>query len=129
MKKINIAYWIVTGLFAAFMLFTGISDFMELPDSKALHKSLGYPEYFTLFIGTAKILGAITILLPGIPRLKEWAYAGLTFDLVGACYSAIAAFGFDPMMLTMLVFFAFLFGSYWLHHKRLQAQGSPTGSR
>jgi hypothetical protein len=51
---------------------------------------LGYPSYFLSFIEVAKLLGAITILIPGIPRLKEWAYAGFAYDLIAAIYSSIA---------------------------------------
>ena len=42
------------------------------------------------FLDVAKILGVIAILIPGYPRLKEWAYAGLAFDLIGATYAQIA---------------------------------------
>src|SRR5437868_13492782 len=69
-----------------------------------MHDSLGYPVYFIQFISIAKLLGAIVILIPGLNRIKEWAYAGLFFDLAGAIYSGIASTGkFDPMMLTMII--------------------------
>ncbi|HYG51287.1 MAG TPA: DoxX family protein [Flavobacteriales bacterium] len=87
MKKINSIYWIITALFAGFMIFTAIPDIF--PDKEVIgfmHGLLGYPEYFIPFIGIAKILGAIVILIPGLILLKEWAYAGLMFDLVGAAY-------------------------------------------
>ena len=48
---------------------------------------LGYPLYFITIIGFWKVLGAITLLAPGFPRLKEWAYAGIFFDLTGAAAS------------------------------------------
>lgn len=119
MKTTNILYWTITGMFAAFMMYSGLSDFLQTENSKMVMGYLGYPEYFSRFIGLAKIVGSIAILIPGFPRLKEWVYAGFTFDLLGATYSTMAL-GFDPGQLTMLVFFAFLFASYWLHHKRLK---------
>jgi hypothetical protein len=119
MKKINLWYWIVTILFAAFMVFTAIPDIMMSEEAVTFMTQLGYPKYFVSFIGWAKILGVIGILVPGFPRVKEWAYAGLAFDIVGATYSQIAAFGFHPPMSFMLLLIIFLILSYWLYHKRL----------
>jgi hypothetical protein len=91
MKKTNIFYWIFAGLFGFFMFFSAIPDILSSPVAiEGMHKGLGYPVYFVPFIGVAKALGVIAILIPGLPRLKEWAYAGLFFDLIGATYSIIA---------------------------------------
>jgi len=118
MKAIKITYWVVTVLFALMMLFSGIQNAMNTPDSIALISTqLGFPAYFVPMIGFAKILGAIAILVPGFPRIKEWAYAGLFFDLAGATYASIAAFGFFPQTSFMFVFIAFCLGSYFLYHK------------
>jgi hypothetical protein len=119
MKKINILYWVTTGIFGAFMMFSAIPDIMMVPDAVAFMTKLGYPEYFIPFIGVAKALGVIAILVPGFPRLKEWAYAGLFFDLVGATYSNICVDGFQPGIAFMILPFAFLFLSYSFYHKRL----------
>lgn len=123
MKKINITYWIVTGLFAAFMTFTAIPDLFPNKDViDFMHVILGYPEYFIPFIGVAKILGSIAILVPGFTRLKEWAYAGLMFDLVGAAYSVMAVAGKDGLggLAFMLALMAVCMVSYFLHHKRMK---------
>src|SRR5215218_3591544 len=91
MKKTNILYWIFTSLFGAMMLFSAIPDVFSDPIAvKGMHEGLGYPLYFIPFIGVAKVLGAIAILTQRFPRLKEWAYAGLFFDLIGATYSIIS---------------------------------------
>lgn len=119
MKKTNILYWIFTGIFAAFMFMSGVQNAMATPDSVALFQHLDYPEYLLPFIGIAKVLGAVAIVIPGYPRIKEWAYAGLFFDLLGATYSAIAVDGFQPPMLFMVLFFAFEGLSYGFYHKRL----------
>ncbi len=119
MKKTTILYWIITGLFSAFMFFSAIPDAMKTPEAVTFITDLGYPEYFVVFIGVVKILGVIAILIPGFPRLKEWAYAGLFFDLAGATYSLIAKEGgFQLPMTFMLLAIGFLFWSYFLYHKK-----------
>lgn len=117
MKKIKIFYWIVTGLLCSFMLFSAIPNVLESQESIAFITNLGYPDYFVKFIGVAKVLGVIAILLPGFPRLKEWAYAGLFYDLAGAGYSLIAKNGVEPGMAFLLLPILFLFGSYYLYHR------------
>jgi len=119
-KKNNIAYWIVTILFAAFMLFSAIPDAMYAPEAAKFMTGLHYSEAFTRFIGVAKILGVIGILIPGFPRVTEWAYAGLTFDLIGATYSIIAIGAPFTNWVFMLIFIAVLFISYALYHRKLR---------
>ena len=120
MKKIKISYWIVTGIFAAFMLFSAIPDVLVVPEAVTMITGLGYPRYIIPFLGVAKLLGAIVILIPGLKRIKEWAYAGLFFDLIGATYSALAKEGFQLLMLFMILPLGFLFLSYFLWHKKEQ---------
>ncbi|WP_295121634.1 DoxX family protein [uncultured Chitinophaga sp.] len=122
MKKTKVIYWIFTALFAAFMLLTAVPDVLMSDDAVKYMDHLGYPHYFTPFIGWAKILGAIAILVPGFPRIKEWAYAGLFFDLIGATYSQIATDGIMPQMLFMLLPFVLGTVSYVYHHKRLRGE-------
>lgn len=117
MKNTKIAYWIVTGLFAAFMIFTSIPDIMMIPEAVVYMDHLGYPNYFLPFIGVAKVLGSVAILIPGFPRIKEWAYAGLFFDLIGAIYSVVAIDGFNAGVLFITLPIALLFASYALFHK------------
>ena len=124
MKKINIIYWIVTILFALVMLSTSIPEIINNADAKKFMSQLGYPEYFNHFIGTLKILGAIAILVPGYPKIKEWAYAGFFFDLLGATYSQYAAGGLKPDLSFMLVFFLLWALSYIYFHKKLNNNGS-----
>ncbi len=124
MKKTKITFWIITGLFSAFMIFSSLPDIFNAPDAVVFMTHLGYPGYFTPFIGVAKILGIIAILIPGYPRIKEWAFAGLFFDLFGAIYSLIATDGFNPALLFMALPIGFLFWSYSLYHKlRKNSQG------
>jgi hypothetical protein len=97
---------------------------MVVPDAITLFNSLGYPKYLIPFLGVAKLLGVIAILIPGFKRLKEWAYAGLFYDLIGATYSGIAVQGFQPPILFMILPIGFLFLSYYLWHKKNQMQST-----
>jgi hypothetical protein len=124
MKKNNIIYWVVTILFCAFMVYSSIHQIQNSPDAHAFMSHLGYPDYFSQFIGLMKVLGVIAILIPGYRRLKEWAYAGLFFDLVGAAYSLIAIDGFKPGVGFILLPIILLFVSYIYFHKRMNNTGS-----
>jgi hypothetical protein len=120
MKKTKIIYWIITGLFSAFMLFSAIPDILVTPDAITFMNGLGYPTYIIPFLGVAKLLGIIAILIPRFPRIKEWAYAGLFFDLMGATYSQIAHDGLLPQISFMFLPIIFLFLSYYFYHKKVQ---------
>jgi hypothetical protein len=107
------------------MFSTAVPNVMMTEDSIALiHTLLGYPEYFIMFIGIAKILGSIGILIPGYPTIKEWSYAGLFFDLAAATVSSIAVSGFQPDHLGMLIFFAPGVASYIFYRKKLREEGT-----
>ncbi|QKJ32111.1 DoxX family protein [Mucilaginibacter mali] len=123
MKKINIIYWISTILICFVMGAGAVMDALATPDAvKMVHDQLGYPVYFVTFIGIAKILGTIAILIPGMPKLKEWAYAGFAFDLIGATYSGMAIGATIVQEAPMLIFMALLAVSYIYHRKRLAAK-------
>jgi hypothetical protein len=121
-KTINIFYWVFTIIFAALLLFSAYGSILVNEDAKKLiHDYLGYPMYFIPFTGYAKLVGAIVILIPGLKKIKEWAYAGLFFDLLGAVYSSIAvAKAVDPMMLFMLVWFVPGILSYIFWNKKME---------
>lgn len=119
-KRDTIIFWVFTGIFSAFMLTSIIPNILSAPEWVEIFKQLGYPLYMLPFIGVAKLLGIIALIVPGFPRIKEWAYAGLFFDLTGAVYSGLAVGGFDPLMLVMLVPFGTGTVSYIYHHKRLR---------
>jgi len=122
MKKTKTLYWIITGLFSAFMLFSAIPDILVVPDAITFMNGLGYPTYIIPFLGVAKLLGIIAILIPGFPRIKEWAYAGLFFDLTAATYSQIAHDGLLPQVSFMLLPIGFLLLSYYFYHKKEQVK-------
>jgi DoxX-like family len=122
MKRTKVLYWIVTGLMAAFMVMASIPDVLQLPEVVAAFTHLGYPAYLVPFIGTAKILAIIAILFLDFPRLKEWAYAGLVFDLIGAFYSHMSVG--DPFSVWIFAIIGLLLvsGSYFLHRKKQSYQ-------
>jgi hypothetical protein len=119
-KRDSIIFWISTGLFCAFMLSSAIPNILSSQEWVTIFEQLGYPAYMLPFLGVAKLLGVIALLVPGFNRLKEWAYAGMFFDLVGAVYSALAVGGFDPQMLIMIIPFGLGLSSYIYHHKRIR---------
>ena len=123
MKKTKIAYWIFTSLFAFMMLSSAIPDILSSQVAvQGMHDGLGYPVYFIPFIGTAKLLGVIAILVPSFSRLKEWAYAGLVFDLLGATYSVACTPAPIANVLFMAVPLTLAAGSYIFYHKKLRAK-------
>lgn len=125
MKRINILYWTFTGLFAAAMLFSSVPDIMVNEQALQIFQALHMPAYLIPFLGWAKLAGVITILVPGFPRLKEWAYAGLFIDLVGATYCSLSSFPPSPQMLGMLIFFGLGIASYYFYHKRQAELSRP----
>jgi len=80
----TIAYWVVTIFGPASFVIGGYLHLTRDPQVMATLAHLGYPAYFATILGTWKLLGAIAIVTPGFPRVKEWAYAGFFFDLTGA---------------------------------------------
>ena len=81
----KIAYWTTTGLLAAMSLFAAYAYLSGGSQAVEGFARVGYPQQLRILLGIAKPLGAIALLLPGIPRLKEWAYAGFTFAWIAAC--------------------------------------------
>lgn len=125
MKKTRIIFWVITGLLAAMLGIGAVYDAISAPEAVAHVTRIGYPAYIVPFLGVAKILGVIAILIPGYPKIKEWAYAGIFYDLLGAFYSHIA-FGDGPdMWAGFIIGFVLIAVSYIYYHK-LQRQTFAT---
>jgi hypothetical protein len=89
-KRDKIIYWITTLWLALGMTATGIVQVFRLKDDAILQVThLGYPVYLLTILGIWKFLGVAAVLVPGFPRLKEWAYAGFFFAMSGAAISHI----------------------------------------
>ena len=86
-----IAYWVTTALVVFELALGGVWDVLRVPQVRGLNERLGYPLYFLVILGIWKLLGAIALIIPRFPRLKEWAYAGVFFDLTGAVASLSAS--------------------------------------
>lgn len=119
----NKTFWIVTGLFSLFMLYSGYSEIFDENAIKMLVQ-LGYPAYFSGMLGVAKILGAIALLKQEkFPTLAEWAYAGFTFDILAASYTLFQV-GAGAMAIFPLVFLVPLAASYKLRPSCRCGRGS-----
>jgi len=121
MKRDKIFYWATTGLVAAGFL---MSSFMYLGQNEELMNSfnaLGLPPYFVMLLGVAKLAGSLAIINPWTDRLKEWAYAGFTFTLVGATYTHIATG--TPFVAPVV--FLVLVGLSYFFRSRLKAHRQP----
>lgn len=121
-RKFNTIYWICTGLMSLFMVMGAIPDLLSVPEAIAQFQQLGFPTYLLPFLGVAKLLGVIAIIIPGFPRIKEWAYAGLTFDLAGASYSLVASGSWTSIDFFMILGFLFIAASYITYHKIRRAK-------
>ena len=86
-----IAYWVTTALVVFELTLGGVWDILRVPQARDLIERLGYPLYFLVILGMWKLLGAVALAIPRFPRLKEWAYAGVLFDLTGAVASLSAS--------------------------------------
>ena len=89
-KARNAGYWTATILIALSML-SGVAAYLARAEEPLRGMAeLGYPAYFVLLLGIWKLLGGLALLAPRLPLLKEWAYAGIAFDLTGAAFSHAA---------------------------------------
>lgn len=113
--KLNkIIYWVATVWLALGMLSTGIVQLLKMKEEVDMMAHLGYPLYFLTLLGIWKILGVLTILVPKLPVLKEWAYAGFIFAMSGAIVSHVASGDgvkdfFGPTLLIVLTFVSWYF--------------------
>jgi len=85
----TIGYWVTTGLLV-FCMTGGIFEMLGIRTTVDGITRLGYPSYIIPALGLGKVLAILAILWPGLPRLKEWAYAGIFFNMVGALISHVA---------------------------------------
>jgi hypothetical protein len=85
----TLAYWLTTGV-VAFCMTGGIFELASANTTVEGITRLGYPAYIIPALGLGKVLAILTLLWPGLPRLKEWAYAGVFFNMLGALVSHAA---------------------------------------
>ncbi len=117
MKKDKIIYWTATTFVFLFEgVMPALTGHTEL--AKEGIRNLGYPEYFGVMLTVAKVMGSLALIIPAIPkRVKEWAYAGLTFELVAAFISHWAVDGLNALTFFPIFILAVLMVSYIYFHK------------
>jgi uncharacterized membrane protein YphA (DoxX/SURF4 family) len=117
-RATQMAAMVITGLVAFIWVYFGRLYLIHDPDEwRIAHQQLGYPLYIIPLIGVTHILGGVALLIPNVPRLAEWAYAGLTITLLLTFYSQLNGGGstwdkFDPILVM-----AFVFASYILRRR------------
>ena|SRR5712692_3839410 len=87
MKTKVIGYWLTTSVLVFGVLSGGVAELARRPENAEGMVHLGYPLYFITIIGFWKVLGSMALLAPRFPRVKEWAYAGIFFNMTGAAAS------------------------------------------
>ncbi len=122
------SYWIATVLFCAVLTLSGVAHLARLGPMLEGMTALGYPPYFMTILGVAKLLGVAALLAPGLPLLKEWAYAGFAFNLLGATASHL--FAGDPLSETLRPAIVLGVGvvSYGLRPASRRLAAEPAGS-
>ena len=125
----TIGYWVATGVFCAMLGGGGLAYLAGVEQFAEAIVGLGYPPYLLTILGVAKLLGVIALLAPGLPLLKEWAYAGFAFDLIGAIASH--TFTGDPLSETIRPAIALGIGaaSYLLRPANRRLSTAPTYGR
>jgi uncharacterized membrane protein YphA (DoxX/SURF4 family) len=117
-RAIQIAAMVITGLAAVSWLYFGMLYLIHDPGEwRVAHHQLGYPLYIIPLLGVTHILGGVGVLIPNVPRLTEWVYAGLVINLLLAFYSQLNGGGgtwekFDPILVL-----AFVVASYGLRRR------------
>jgi hypothetical protein len=108
----KVAYWASTGLVAVMSLFAGFTYLSGSPQAVQGFAHVGYPQQLRIILGIAKPLGAIALLVPGVAKLKEWAYAGFTFAWISAFFAHYLAgdgpIAFSPLVLLLLLVVSYL---------------------
>jgi DoxX-like family len=117
MKTTKIIYWTATGLiFLMDGVMPALTSHTELAKQGISH--LGYPDYFRVMLTVFKVTGALGLILPMVKgRLKEWVYAGFTFNFVSAAVSHTVVDGFGGQTIFPLVALGILATSYVYYHR------------
>jgi uncharacterized membrane protein YphA (DoxX/SURF4 family) len=123
MKWKSISYWVITGMVAFFIGSGGVAELARVPGNIEGLVHLGYPAYFATIIGFWKVLGAIAILVPRFPRLKEWAYAGIFFNMTGAAATVVFVGAAPWHMIVDLVLTALTVASWALRPPSRRLEG------
>jgi len=108
----KVTYWVSTGVLVAMSVVAAFTYLSGSPQAVQGFAHVGYPQQLRVILGIAKLLGAVTLIVPGLPKLKEWAYAGFTFAWISAFVAHYLAKdgpkAFMPLILLVLLFVSYL---------------------
>ena len=135
MNARTIAYWTATAFIASETLAGGITDLIHGRERVVAGRpvaevvtQLGYPVYLLRILGILKLAGAVVLFVPRLPRLKEWAYAGVTFELTGAAASHVLRGNGARDVITCLTLAAFALASWSLRPPTRTLQSVPSAA-
>ena len=120
-------YWLCTGLLALWLTPSGVLDLLRVPGVVRILEHLGYPAYLGVILGAGKLLAIAAIFYPTTRLLREWAYAGITFDLLGAFISHSVVHDAVGIAITPLVVLTLAAGSYFLRPERFRLRSVADG--
>lgn len=123
----KIGYWIITGLLVAELLTGGIWDVVRTSYVVAVVIRLGYPLCVLTIVGVWKLLAVPALLAPGMGLLKEWAYAGVFFEMTGAAASHAASGEYREAIAPLLIA-ALVVVSWWLRPASRRCGSTPVAA-
>lgn len=115
-NKIVYFYWTLIVLLAIFFTISGLMEITKNPSTYPKTLRMGYPAYFILTLGIIKIAGVISLLIPQFNRLREWAIAGFTFDVIFAFVSG-RSIASNADCIKSVIVFCVLMITYYLHRR------------
>ncbi|MFF0342566.1 DoxX family protein [Kribbella sp. NPDC004875] len=115
-------YWTTTAIVVGECAVGGTMDLFRMPPFYPMLIDLGYPSYLATILGTAKLIAAVIVIAPGLPRLKEWAYAGVLINMIGAAASNAAAHRYSGMI-APLAFAALALASWAIRPRSRRLSG------
>jgi len=124
-KVRTILYWITTAPACLMLAGSGFGNLTRAPQVVEALVALGYPAYLPVILGTWKVLAAAAIAAPGLPRLKEWAYAGVFFAMSGAVASHVLAGDPPTKAVAPVVIVAIVLAGWWLRPENRKLSGVP----
>jgi uncharacterized membrane protein YphA (DoxX/SURF4 family) len=122
----SVAYWVTTALVTAELAVGGVWDLLRIDYVRGVIEHLGYPPYLLTIMGAWKLAGAVVLLIPRFPRLKQWAYAGATINYASAVVSHVIVDGIAAPLIAPLALLALTIASYRLGHSRIHVASAKT---
>lgn len=127
-KAKTIGYWVTTGI-VVFCMTGGIFELVGAHATVEGITKLGYPAYILPALGLGKVLAIVAILWPGFPRLKEWAYAGIVFNMIGATVSNAANHAASWHVIVTVIITAITLASWALRPQSRRLEEAPKRQR